>query len=52
MAARDLDHLEAVFKEASEHLAGKPRPGLLDMPGVGPWQAANFRPPDMGPGTP
>jgi tetratricopeptide (TPR) repeat protein len=42
VVAEELDHVDAVFAGASEHLAGKPRPGLLDMPGVGPEQAAGF----------
>src|SRR5262249_39339541 len=40
--AGGLEQLEAVFKEMCEHLCGKPRPGLLDMPGVTPDQVASF----------
>jgi hypothetical protein len=42
VAAEGLDHFDAVFAGASEHIAGKPQPGLLDMPGVGPEQVAGF----------
>ncbi len=38
----ELDHLDAVFADAAAHLGGKPRPGLLDMPGIGPELAAGF----------
>jgi hypothetical protein len=34
--AGGLDQTEAVFNEMCAHLCGKPRPGLLDMPGVTP----------------
>jgi tetratricopeptide (TPR) repeat protein len=40
--AERLDHLDMVFAGASEHIAGKPQPGLLDMPGVRPEQVAGF----------
>jgi hypothetical protein len=40
--AGELDQTEAVFNEMCEHLCGKPRPGLLDMPGVTPDQVAGF----------
>jgi tetratricopeptide (TPR) repeat protein len=39
---KGLDHLDAVFAEVSEHIAGKAEPGLLDVPGVGPEQVAGF----------
>jgi hypothetical protein len=42
VAAGGLDHLEAVFAGASEHLAGKPQPGLLDVPGMKAEQVASF----------
>jgi tetratricopeptide (TPR) repeat protein len=41
-ATEELDQLERVFKGMSEQLAGKPRPGLLDMPGITPEQAGSF----------
>jgi tetratricopeptide (TPR) repeat protein len=40
--AEELDQMEAVFNEMCEHVCGKPRPGLLDMPGVTPAQVAGF----------
>jgi tetratricopeptide (TPR) repeat protein len=40
--ADELDQVEAVFEAMSEHLGGKPKPGLLDMPGVTPAQVASF----------
>jgi hypothetical protein len=36
-----LDQLDAVFRGMSEHLCGKPRPGLLDVPGMKPGQVAS-----------
>jgi tetratricopeptide (TPR) repeat protein len=42
VVAEGLDHFDSVFAGASEHLAGKPQPGLLDMPGVSPDQVAGF----------
>jgi len=41
-AAEELDHLEVVFNAMSEHVCGKPKPGLLDMPGVTPGQVGSF----------
>src|SRR5262245_38722998 len=38
----ELDQMEAVFNEMCEHVCGKPKPGLLDMPGVTPAQVASF----------
>jgi tetratricopeptide (TPR) repeat protein len=40
--ADELDQLEAVFHEMCEHVCGKPKPGLLDMPGVTPEQVGSF----------
>jgi hypothetical protein len=40
--AEELDQLEAVFQGMGEHVCGKPKPGLLDMPGVTPAQVASF----------
>jgi hypothetical protein len=40
--AEELDQMEAVFNEMCEHVCGKPKPGLLDMPGVTPAQVAGF----------
>jgi tetratricopeptide (TPR) repeat protein len=42
VAAEGLEHYDAVFAGACEHLGGKPRPGLLDMPGVTAEQVAGF----------
>jgi hypothetical protein len=38
----ELDQVESVLEELSEHMGGKAEPGLLDMPGVCPEQAASF----------
>jgi tetratricopeptide (TPR) repeat protein len=38
----ELDEISAVFKDMTEHICGKPRPGLLDMPGVTPAQVGGF----------
>jgi tetratricopeptide (TPR) repeat protein len=38
----DLDDIGAVFKYMTEQICGKPRPGLLDMPGVTPAQVGSF----------
>lgn len=38
----ELDHLNAMFADMTEHVCGKPQPGLLDMPGVTPDQVASF----------
>jgi hypothetical protein len=40
--AGGLDRMEAVFNEMCAHVCAKPRPGLLDMPGVTPEQVAGF----------
>jgi tetratricopeptide (TPR) repeat protein len=40
--AEELDQLEAVVRGMCEHVCGKPKPGLLDMPGVTPAQVAGF----------
>jgi tetratricopeptide (TPR) repeat protein len=40
--AHELVPLDRVLPEMAEHVVGKPRPGLLDMPGVTPEQAARF----------
>lgn len=37
-----LDQLDAVFADLSQHMTGKPYPGLLDAPGVHVEQAASF----------
>jgi tetratricopeptide (TPR) repeat protein len=41
-ASDDLAHVDDAFKEMSEHVCGKPQPGLLDMPGVTPAQVGRF----------
>jgi hypothetical protein len=38
----ELDQLGEVLKAMTEHVCGKPEPGLLDMPGVTPAQAGSF----------
>ncbi len=38
----ELDQIEAVFQGMCEHVCGKPKPGLLDMPGVTPVQVGGF----------
>jgi tetratricopeptide (TPR) repeat protein len=38
----ELDQLDAVFDQMTEQVYGKPRPGLLDMPGVKPAQVGSF----------
>jgi tetratricopeptide (TPR) repeat protein len=40
--AEELDQMEAVFRGMCEHVCGKPKPGLLDMPGMTPAQVASF----------
>jgi hypothetical protein len=40
--AEELDQMEAVFGGMCEHVCGRPKPGLLDMPGVTPAQVAGF----------
>src|SRR5262249_25242787 len=42
VVADELDQLGRVFQGLSESIAGKPPPGLLDMPGVRPEQVARF----------
>jgi tetratricopeptide (TPR) repeat protein len=42
VVSAELDQLDALFEELGEHLGGKPRPGLLDMPGVKPEQVGRF----------
>jgi tetratricopeptide (TPR) repeat protein len=38
----ELDQMEVVFKEMCEQVCGKPKPALLDMPGVRPAQVGSF----------
>lgn len=38
----NLEEIGKVFKDMTEHICGKPRPGLLDMPGVTPVQVGGF----------
>lgn len=38
----DLDEIGEIFKGMTEHICGKPRPGLLDMPAVTPAQVGGF----------
>jgi hypothetical protein len=40
--AEALDQMEIVFQGMCAHVCGKPKPGLLDMPGVSPGQVAGF----------
>jgi hypothetical protein len=40
--AGELDQMEAVFNEMFAQVCGKPKPGLLDMPGVTQAQVASF----------
>jgi hypothetical protein len=40
--SEELDQLAEMFQGLSQHLCGKPEPGLLDMPGVTPGQVACF----------
>jgi hypothetical protein len=40
--AEELDQMEVVFNEMCAHVCGKPKPGLLDMPGVTPAQVGSF----------
>jgi tetratricopeptide (TPR) repeat protein len=37
-----LDQLGTLFEGMSEHLSGKPQPGLLDVPGMKPEQVESF----------
>ena len=41
-STEELDQLDGVFQEMCEHVCGKPKPGLLDMPGVTPEQVGGF----------
>jgi len=38
----DLEPIDVVFNEMCAHVCGKPKPGLLDMPGVTPAQVGTF----------
>jgi tetratricopeptide (TPR) repeat protein len=40
--AEELDQMGSVFQGMCEHVCGKPKPGLLDMPGLTPAQVASF----------
>jgi tetratricopeptide (TPR) repeat protein len=40
--AEELDQMEVVFQGMCEHVCGKPKPGLLDMPGVTPALVGSF----------
>jgi tetratricopeptide (TPR) repeat protein len=40
--AGELDQIEVVFQGMCEHVCGKPKPGLLDMPGVTAAQVGSF----------
>jgi hypothetical protein len=42
VVTEELDQMEVVFNEMCEHVCGKPKPGLLDMPGVTPAQVGSF----------
>lgn len=42
VVAEKLDQLDTVFEGMSEHLSGKPQPGLLDVPGMKPEAVASF----------
>jgi hypothetical protein len=42
IVAEELDQCDAVFEEMTERVCGKPRPGLLDMPGVTPAEVGTF----------
>lgn len=42
VVSEGLDHLDGVFKDMTDHICGKPQPGLLDMPGVTPEQVGRF----------
>jgi hypothetical protein len=37
-----LDHCDGLFRQITERVSGKPRPGLLAMPGVTPEQVGSF----------
>ena len=38
----ELEVTDAIFEDLVENAIGKPRPGLLEVPGIGPEQAAGF----------
>lgn len=38
----ELEEINAVFQDMTEHICGKPRPGLLDVPGVTPAQVGSL----------
>lgn len=38
----ELDHLDNVYSHMIAHVCGTPRPGLLDVPGMGPEQVGRF----------
>ena len=40
--AEELEQMEALFQAMCEEVCGKPKPGLLDMPGVTPAQVGCF----------
>jgi tetratricopeptide (TPR) repeat protein len=40
--AEELDQMEVVFQEMCARVCSKPKPGLLDMPGVTPEQLGSF----------
>jgi tetratricopeptide (TPR) repeat protein len=42
VVTEELDQVTNVFDGMSEHIGGKPHPGLLDMPGITPEQAGSF----------
>lgn len=43
LVVRDtLEVADAIFQDLVENAFGKPRPGLLEVPGIGPGQAAGF----------
>jgi hypothetical protein len=42
VVCEDLEEIDAVFSNMIEHVCGRPKPGLLDMPGVTAAQVANF----------
>jgi tetratricopeptide (TPR) repeat protein len=42
VVVEELDQFDAIFEEVTEKICGKPKPGLLDMPGVTPEQVGSF----------
>src|SRR5262249_17760663 len=40
--AEEMDQIEVVFQQMCEHVCGKPKPGLLDMPGMTPEKVASY----------